>query len=99
MEKTAREILMNPDPRTMRAKSFASQIMATIADFVPRDRVTADRIYEKIVKAAYDANALIVLLPLEFDSLSHAEAERQMVERIMKPFFIRDSEGPKGIDP
>lgn len=76
------------DMRAVRAKQFASQIMSLLADYLPRDREINERIYDELGKAAYEANALIVNLPPEFDELSEAAAQRAMLDKMLKPLII-----------
>ena len=82
------DALMKPDMRSARAKQFAALIMHALRDFLPPDGRIQQRICGELASMAYETNALIVNLPLEFDHLSELAAERAMRKKIMEPILV-----------
>lgn len=82
---------LSMDMRAIRARKFSAQIMDTLRDFLPTDGITQDRIHNHLVKIAYDANALIVEVPPEFDALTELAAKQEMIKRMMEPILVEKS--------
>ena len=78
--------------RGMRARQFAAQVIDSLRDYLPTDGRTMQRIHDQLYEDAYNANALIVTVPPEFDMLSKLEAEREMRKRMMEPFTMKMGE-------
>lgn len=80
---------MKMDMRVVRAKKFATQIMNVLQDYLPADSDAQRRIHDHLGKLAYETNALIVNLPLEYDRLTELEAERKMIEKMLAPITVK----------
>jgi hypothetical protein len=84
--KTLWEHLNRDTPRARRARQFASTIMGLMHDFIPRDRECLQRIEDYLLAYAYQGNAQIISVPVEFDALNKLQLERAMLEA--HPLFI-----------
>ena len=87
---TAKQAMMRVNQREMRARKFAAQIIHMLQDYLPRDSGIMDRIHDALFQTAYETDALIVNLPLEFDHLTELEAKRKMIERVMEPLLSQE---------
>jgi hypothetical protein len=68
-------------PRYLRAHRTATMILATMRDFIPQDRRVLDRIKDHLMEVAYQANAEIVSVPPEWDTLDKMSLIGAMFER------------------
>jgi hypothetical protein len=79
---------MEGTPRYERARQFADEILHLMRDFLPQDRECAHRVWDHLVMTAFEANAAILRVPVEWDALNKMALEKAMLERAMKPIMM-----------
>ena len=58
-------------PRYQRARRFANEIIHLMRDFLPQDRDCIYRVEEHLLMTAFEANAEIICVPPELDTLNN----------------------------
>lgn len=74
--------------RERRADLFANQIFSTLRDFLPSDGSVVRSVLAHLKETAYEASALIVTVPPEYDYLTKMEAEQAMIKKMMEPVIV-----------
>ena len=90
MNKAIEKAMLEGAPRYMRAKQFADTILHLMTDFVPTDRLTRRRMHDFLLEQAFDANGAVITVPPEYDALTAAQIEMEMLKKVMRPIVVPD---------
>lgn len=72
--------------RALRARQSASQILALLQDFIPRNAMRdAD---EELLLAFFAQDVLLMNVPAEYDGLRELHLKAEMAKQMLKPFVV-----------